>query len=152
MDQFMSLLPEPMQLNGTFLYILLIFLLLFFLLKKFYVDRYAEVLYRREDIIEGAQRKYSDVETLYASKLEEIEKQLKQARANANSLRERLISEARGEKDQLVSRARSSAQEQRDRAADQVAQTVEEQKQVLRSHVDELAADIAARLLNRELT
>ncbi len=152
MDQFMSMLPEPMQLNSTFLYVLILFLLLFFLLRKFYVDRYAEVLYQREDFIEGAERKFSDVETLYARKLEEIERQLKQARANANSLRDRLISEARSEKDQLVSRARASSQEQRDRAADELAETVEEQKNMLRAHVDELAHQIAGRLLNRELS
>lgn len=152
MDQFMSMLPEPMQLNSTFLYVMILFLLLFFLLRKFYVDRYAEVLYQREDLIEGAQRKFNDVEALYARKLEEIETQLKQARANANSLRDRLISEARSEKDQLVGRARSGAQEQRERAAGELAETVEEQKEILRTHVDELAQRIAVGLLNRELS
>ncbi len=141
-----------MQLNSTFLYVMILFLLLFLLLRKFYVDRYAEVLYQREDLIEGAQRKFNDVEALYERKLEEIETQLKQARANANALRDRLISEARNEKDQLVGRARSGAQEQRERAAGELTETVEEQKEILRTHVDALAQQIASGLLNRELS
>ena len=118
MEAFMSTLPEPMQINGTFVFVLVTLIVLFLLVKKFYVDAYTNIMEKRHDIIDGAERKYMDVEVLYSEKMDYFEKELKKARANAGALRERLVAEARSEKEMIVTGARKQALDQKARMED----------------------------------
>ena len=152
MDAFLSMLPEPMRINGSFLYILFLFGFLFFLMKRFYVKLYAAVLEQREDTIEGAERKLNDVETLYLEKMSYIEAELKKARISANELRERLVVEARTERENLVSQARLSSQERKERTVEEVGQLMDQEKRAVSAYVDGLAEQITQQLLGRELS
>jgi len=151
MDQLMQTLPEPMQINGTFLYILVLFLCLFFILKKFYVESYAEVLERREDILEGAERKFHDVNTLFEEKTAHLEQELDRARANAAAVRERLVAEARAEREAMVSQARTLAQEQKAHREAELAEALNAEKQAAGGLVEELAARLSEQLVGRKL-
>ena len=152
MEQLMLTLPEPMRINSTFLFVLAVFIVLFFLLKRFYVDSYAGVMEKRQDIIEGAERKFKDVEALYVEKLTFFESELKNARKNANALRERLVGEARKERESIVTRARESVQEQKVHVEMETRKSIEAEKAVAGSFVSSLAKQIAESLVGRKIS
>lgn len=152
MDAFLSMLPEPMRINGSFLYILFLFGFLFLLLKRFYVKSYAGVLEARERKIEGAEQKMNDAEAQYVEKLSHIEVELKKARVNAGELREKLVAEARAEREGIVSQARMDSQEQKERTVEQVEQAMQQERQAVSAYVDGLAAQVAQQLLGRKLS
>ena len=150
MEQFMLTLPAPMRINSTFLFVLAVFIVLFFLLKRFYVDSYAGVMEKRQDIIEGAERKLKDVEALYVEKLAFFEAELKNARMNANALRERLVGDARKERESIVASARISAKEQRERVDTEALELIETEKAAAGALVNNLARQIAESLVGRK--
>ena len=152
MEQFMLSLPEPMRINSTFLFVLAVFIVLFFLLKRFYVDSYAGVMEKRQDIIEGAERKLKDVEALYVEKLAFFETELRNARINANALRERLVGEARKDRDLILKNARSGVQEKKAAVEQEIRQEVDAEKAVAAGMVDMLARRIAESLLGRKMS
>lgn len=152
MEQFMLTLPEPMRINSTFLFVLVMFILLVVLLKRFYVDSYAGVMEKRQDIIEGAERKLKDVEALYVEKLAFFESELKSARMNANALRERLVSEARKERESIVTRARASVQEQKAHMEKETLAVIETEKAAAGAFVNGLAEQIAESLVGRKIS
>jgi len=151
MEQFMLTLPEPMRINSTFLFVLVVFILLVVLLKRFYVDSYAGVMEKRQDIIEGAERKLKDVEALYVEKLAFFEAELKNARMNANALRERLVGEARKERESIVTRARSRVQEQKAQMEKDTVEVIEKEKAAAGLLVNSLADQIAESLVGRKI-
>ncbi len=151
MEQFMLTLPEPMRINSTFLFVLVVFILLVVLLKRFYVDSYAGVMEKRQDIIEGAERKLKDVEALYVEKLAFFEAELKNARMNANALRERLVGEARKERESIVTRARSRVQEQKAQMEKDTVEVIEKEKAAAGLLVNSLAEQIAESLVGRKI-
>ena len=152
MEQFMLTLPEPMRINSTFLFVLVVFILLFILLKRFYVDSYSDVMEKRQDIIEGAERKLKDVEALYVEKLAFFELELKNARMNANALRERFVGDARKERDSIVSHARASTQEQKERMEKETLEVIELEKVAAGAYVNKLAEQIAESLVGRKIS
>lgn len=152
MEQFMLTLPEPMRINSTFLFVLAVFILLIVLLKRFYVDSYAGIMEKRQDIIEGAERKLKDVEALYVEKLAFFESELKNARMNANALRERLVSEARKERESIVTRARAGVQEQKARMEKETLAVIETEKTAAGAFVNGLAEQIAESLVGRKIS
>jgi F-type H+-transporting ATPase subunit b len=151
MEQFMLTLPEPMRINSTFLFVLVVFIVLVVLLKRFYVDSYAGVMEKRQDIIEGAERKLKDVEALYVEKLAFFEAELKNARMNANALRERLVGEARKERESIVTRARSRVQERKARMEKETMEVIEKEKAAAGLLVNSLAEQIAESLVGRKI-
>ncbi len=152
MEQFMLTLPGPMRINSTFLFVLAVFIVLFVLLKRFYVDSYSDVMEKRQDIIEGAERKLKDVEALYVEKLAFFESELKNARMNANALRERLVGEALKERETVVSRARASAKEQKARMEKETMEVIETEKAAAGAFVNNLAEQIAESLVGRKIS
>ncbi len=152
MEQFMLSLPEPMRINSTFLFVLAVFVILFFLLKRFYVDSYAGVMEKRQDIIEGAERKLKDVEALYVEKLAFFEAELRNARINANALRERLVGEARKERDSIVSHAREGIQKKKSKVEAEIRKEIDEEKASAAGLVDGLALRIAESLVGRKIS
>ncbi|PJB77134.1 MAG: hypothetical protein CO090_09330 [Acidobacteria bacterium CG_4_9_14_3_um_filter_49_7] len=152
MEQFMLTLPEPMRINSTFLFVLVVFIVLVVLLKRFYVDSYAGVMEKRQDIIEGAERKLKDVEALYVEKLAFFEAELKNARMNANTLRERLVGDARKERESIVTRARSRVQEQKARMEKETLEVIEKEKAAAGVLVKSLAERIAESLVGRKIS
>jgi len=152
MEQFMLTLPEPMRINSTFLFVLVVFIVLVVLLKRFYVDSYAGIMEKRQDIIEGAERKLKDVEALYVEKLAFFESELKSARMNANALRERLVGEARKERESIVTRARSRVQEQKARMEKETMGVIEKEKAAAGVLVNSLAEQIAESLVGRKIS
>ena len=152
MEQFMLTLPEPMRINSTFLFVLVVFIVLVVLLKRFYVDSYAGIMEKRQDIIEGAERKLKDVEALYVEKLAFFEAELKNARINANALRERLVGEARKERESIVTRARSRVQEQKARMEKETMEVIEKEKAAAGVLVNSLAEQIAESLVGRKIS
>ncbi len=152
MEQFMLSLPGPMRINSTFLFVLIVFIVLFVLLKRFYVDSYSDVMEKRQDIIEGAERKLKDVEALYVEKLAFFESELKNARVNANALRERLVGEARREREVIVVHARSSAGEKKAQVEKEVLEIIEKEKVAAGAFVNNLAERIAESLVGRKIS
>jgi len=148
----MLTLPEPMRINSTFLFVLVVFIVLVVLLKRFYVDSYAGVMEKRQDIIEGAERKLKDVEALYVEKLAFFEAELKNARMNANTLRERLVGDARKERESIVTRARSRVQEQKARMEKETLEVIEKEKAAAGVLVKSLAERIAESLVGRKIS
>jgi len=148
----MLTLPGPMRINSTFLFVLAVFIVLFVLLKRFYVDSYSDVMEKRQDIIEGAERKLKDVEALYVEKLAFFESELKNARMNANALRERLVGEALKERETVVSRARASAREQKARMEKETMEVIETEKAAAGAFVNNLAEQIAESLVGRKIS
>jgi len=122
------------------------------LLKRFYVDSYAGVMEKRQDIIEGAERKLKDVEALYVEKLAFFEAELKNARMNANTLRERLVGDARKERESIVTRARSRVQEQKARMEKETLEVIEKEKAAAGVLVKSLAERIAESLVGRKIS
>ncbi|NOY22642.1 MAG: hypothetical protein GXO70_03900 [Acidobacteria bacterium] len=152
MEQFMLTLPEPMRINSTFLFVLAVFIVLFVLLKRFYVDSYEDVMEKRQDIIEGAERKLNDVEALYVEKLAFFESELKNARMNANALRERLVGEARKERESIVDHARAGTQEQKAHIEKETLEVIEKEKAAADTFVNDLAEQIAESLVGRKIS
>lgn len=152
MEQFMLTLPEPMRINSTFLFVLIVFIILFVLLRRFYVDSYAGVMEKRQDIIEDAERKLKDVEALYVEKLDFFESELKTARINANALRERLVGDARKERESIVDHARASTQEQKSRMEKEIREVIETEKAAAGAFVNNLAEQIAESLVGRKIS
>jgi len=152
MEEFMKTLPGPMQINQTFVLVFLLFITLYWLLRKFFVEDYSRVIEERNDIIEGAERKYSDAEVLFKEKLEYIEKEIAKARKNANSLRDRLVADAVAEKDRVVTGAKNSAKELVEKYELQLAKEIEEEKKKVEPYINNLANDIAQKMLGRKIS
>ena len=148
----MKTLPEPMQINVTFVIVFSVFITLFWILKKFYVDVYAKVIGERENIIDGAEKRYNDVETTYREKLDYFEEELSKARKNAYALRERFIGDAESEKMKIISRARLQTKESAEKKDAEISEIIDNEKKLMDSHINSLAENIAEKLLGRKLS
>jgi len=151
MEEFMRTLPEPMQINLTFVFIFLLFVTLYWLLRKFFVEDYSRVIEERSDIIENAERKFSDAEILFIEKLEYIDAEIAKARKNANMLRDRLVADAVVEKDRVVFGARSNAKESVEKFDLKLAEDIDDEKKKVKPQIDTLVDSIVFKMLGRNI-
>ncbi len=147
----MKTLPEPMQINETLIYIAVIFIVLYFILKKFYVNPFWNILSERERKIEGAENRFKEVEDYYREKMMQYEEEIRKARINANSLREKLIEEAKKEREAIVNTAKLNSRETVEKTENEIKKTLEEQLEEAKKYTETLSKLIAEKILGRKL-
>ncbi len=127
------------------------FLVLLFIVMKYVVPAFEKVYQDRVTAIEGGLEKAEKAQAEANAKLVEYEKQLADARAEANRIRE----EARGEGAQILAELKEKAAADAARITEQAHVQIEAERQAaivsLRSEVGTLATQLASKIVGESL-
>ncbi len=151
MESFIKTLPGPMQINGSFLIIAFIFIIFYLILKKFYISPYVRIMEERDDRIKSAENRFKEVEEYYRDKLLQYEQEIKKARMDAISLREKLIESAKNEKEKIEEEAKKTAKEFLDKRLLEIENTLKTEVENAKNYVEGIAKNIAKKVIGRDL-
>ena len=138
--------------NGTFFFVLAIFLIVLGVIGKFVVPPIQKVLGEREKMVAKTtedNRKANDFEAAADS---DYRKEMAAARTDASGIRDEARAEGRKILDEHRGRASQEAAATLQQAADQLKQQSESISTDLRSSVDTLSATLASRVLGVEVS
>ncbi len=138
--------------NGTFFFVLAIFLIVLGVIGKFVVPPVQKVLGEREKMVAKTTEDNRKATELDAAADSDYQKEMAAARAEASGIRD----EARAEGRKIVEEHRARASEEAaatlQQAADQLKQQSDAISDDLRSSVDSLSATLASRVLGVEVS
>ena len=138
--------------NGTFFFVLAIFLFVLGVIGKFVVPPVQKVLGEREKMVAKTTEDNRKATELDAAADSDYQKEMAAARAEASGIRD----EARAEGRKIVEEHRARASEEAaatlQQAADQLKQQSDAISDDLRSSVDSLSATLASRVLGVEVS
>ncbi|APE13868.1 F0F1 ATP synthase subunit B [Mycobacterium sp. WY10] len=138
--------------NGTFFFVLAIFLIVLGVIGKFVVPPVQKVLGEREKMVAKTTEDNRKATELDAAADSDYQKEMAAARAEASGIRD----EARAEGRKIVEERRARASEEAaatlQQAADQLKQQSDAISDDLRSSVDSLSATLASRVLGVEVS
>lgn len=146
----MKTLPEPMQINESFLIIFILFIILYLILKKFYVKPYLLVMEEREEKIKGALNRLKEVENHFREKELQYEKELQEARKKALALREKLLEEGKEEREKIVSSAKEYSKDIIEKTGKELEEAYSKELKNAEKHVEHIAKLIVKKILGRE--
>lgn len=128
-----------------------LFLLLFWAANKLLFQPYLRLRERRKAGIEGARAEAERMSAQADAKLADYEKQLAAARDRANEEGRKVRAEAAAHEKEVTDKARAEAQKAIDEAAAKMKQEVEAARLQLLPQANQLARQIASKLLDREV-
>jgi len=143
MDNF----PHP----PTMILVAAALLVLVFILNRWLFGPLNRILSRRADEIASAQAAFDNASRTQEKRLAAVEAQLAEARKEAFSIREAEQAAARQKRDGLLADARAEAMQRVEQARDELRREVDTARQELEARAEELAGNIAQRLLGRDL-
>jgi len=143
MDNF----PHP----PTMILVAAALLVLVFILNRWLFGPLNQILSRRADEIASAQAAFDNARRTQEERLAAVEAQLAEARKEAFSIREAEQAAARQKRDGLLADARAEAMQRVEQARDELRREVDTARQELEARAEELAGNIAQRLLGRDL-
>lgn len=149
MEEILSSLPEPMQLNYSALIIAAIFLALLFMLNALiFKPIMATMAERQERIDEGAEAQRKAQKTVEES-MATYKTSMVEARRKAQSIRQRILKESEMGSSQEISASREKAMAMVQAAATEIDQQVAQAKSSLKEDTETLAKQIVASVLSR---
>ncbi len=137
-----------LSLDANVIVVFLIVWILVFLLSKLFFGRLRRIREEREKGIAGNKRAYEEALEKWEASLREVERSIKQARAEAEATRESLAAEALREKSRMVSEIGRECRAQVDKARADLELVVEELKAKLEEEATDLAESIERKLLS----
>jgi F-type H+-transporting ATPase subunit b len=143
----LPLLPHPAEMVVG----VLAFAILYWLYKSKVVPRMEELYAERAAAIEGGMQQAQEAQAAANAAKEQYEAQLREARTEANKIRE----DARGQGAAIVSEMRAQAQAEAGRITDSAKKQVDAERQAavvqLRSEVGTISTDLASRIVGESL-
>lgn len=128
-----------------------IFLLLAILATQLLFKPYLKLREDREEGIEGSRAKAADMSAEADARLADYEQKLAAARTRANDEQRAIRTEAAAHQREVTDKARKESEQAWESARDTVRTQTEKARKELAGRADELAADIATKLLGREV-
>lgn len=144
----LDLIPEPMQV----IVLLVGFLLLIPLVSNLIVKPVYAVLDERQEKIAGARKRAEALEESAAEVFERYDRSVREVRDESERMRREQLDAARSEQEQITSRARSEAESEIAQSRAELRQSLEQARTGLRSTAEDLARQVAERILGRALT
>ncbi len=139
------------DLDGTFFLQLGIFVVAFFVLRALIFKPVVAVLEAREEAIEGAARDALQFEREAEEKETAFSDEMRQVRAKGTALREELRAKAKETEAQLLADVRATTQAEFDEADALLRAEADKARAEIATGTPALAAQIAAKLLDREV-
>lgn len=143
----LPLLPHP----GEMIVGLVAFGILYWIFKTRVVPKMEELYAERAAAIEGGMQQAQEAQAAANAAKEQYEAQLREARTEANKIRE----DARGQGASIVSEMRSQAQAEAGRITESAKKQVDAERQAavvqLRSEVGTMSTDLASRIVGESL-
>jgi F-type H+-transporting ATPase subunit b len=139
------------DIDGTAIVQFLLFILLFIITKKFLFQPYLALRERRKQGIEGAREEATRMTAEADAKLADYETQLAAARSRANEEGRKVRAEAVAHEREVTDKARATAQGAIDEANAKMREQTEAARKQLMPQADQLAKQIASKLLGREV-
>lgn len=137
------------DIDGTFFIQAGIFLLLMAILHPMLFKPWLATRERREQAIAGTAAAAADLRTRAEEKGREYDARLAEARARAAGLRSDAVKEVEADRQRQLAAARATAGEEMESLRTRLASEAESARTTLAARVDELAQDIATKLLGR---
>jgi F-type H+-transporting ATPase subunit b len=137
--------------NWTFLPILFFVILLTFILNRTLFRPLGKTLEERERRITGARLEAEEIRRASQEKGTEFDRRLREARREADQQVAQVKNAALSEKNQVVTRQRSETEQMLVQAKSEIRTKVEDARRKLEAQTQQLAAQIATRILNRPL-
>ena len=138
--------------NGTFFFVLAIFLIVLGVIGKFVVPPVQKVLGEREKMVSKTTENNRKATELDAAADSDFQKVMAQARTEASGIRDEARAEGRKILEEHRGRASEEAAATLQQAADQLKQRSAAIEAELRSSVDTLSATLASRVLGVEVS
>lgn len=138
--------------NGTFFFVLAIFLIVLGVIGKFVVPPIQKVLGEREKMVAKTTEDNRKATELDAAADSDYQKEMAAARAEASGIRDEARAEGRKILEEHRGRASEEAAAALQQAADQLKQQSDAISEDLRSSVDSLSAALASRVLGVEVS
>lgn len=135
--------------NLSFIYVLICFLLIYFVAKRTIFARLDAILSERRTQIEGSRATAADHESYIERSRAEVNARLAEARANAYAEKQQLREQAMGQQGTIIEEARAAAQDKVAAAQRELDAALSDAREHLRSETDAIAADIVRSLLGR---
>lgn len=139
------------DLDGTLLYVLLIFGLLFIGLYFVLFKPFLRLIDAREQAIDGARADAKRMQKEAREKSQKFEDELRKVRIEAGAERDRLRQEGQRLERQILDRVREETQEALASAEEQMQREATRVRSTLEQSVPAMGQSVASRLLGREL-
>ncbi|MGQ9800078.1 MAG: ATP synthase F0 subunit B [Candidatus Saccharicenans sp.] len=137
-----------LEVNLTFVIVFILVWILVVVLGRVFFKPYLDIREKRRKILEENENTYKHAMREYESHLEKIETSLKEARLEAQLMREKVIAEALQEKARLVSEIQTEVKGQVAAARDELNVQTEKLKTELDQKVEELARQLEEKILH----
>lgn len=149
MEELIASLPEPMQLNMTTFYIIVIFLVLLVVLNQLIFKPLTKVLEERQQrISDGEEAQALSVKTV-EEKLAAYDEALIEARRKAQARRQQILKETEMVRNEIIASAKEQALAQVQAKATDLNAQVEQAKVSLKRESEGIAERIVASVLSR---
>ncbi|TVR01426.1 MAG: hypothetical protein EA398_10065 [Deltaproteobacteria bacterium] len=152
MQSIESWLPEPaamgsMELDASFVAALVLFLLVYLFLSNVLIKPYVALVQKRDALTKGTKDAAVGMRAEAERVVSEYEESMKAARLEASGLREELRRSGQQEEQRLVEGARRDATTRSAEARTSLEAQIAEARTGLEQRADELADEIASRVL-----
>ena len=149
MEEILSRLPLPMQINESVFVIAGIFLVLILVLNQFIFKPLVAVLDERQKKIEDGAQAQADARHTVDASLAAYDKALMEARQKAQAQRQDMLKETESSRQEMVDVARSQANARMSEAGQILADQVAAARTSLEAETGAIAERITATLLSR---
>ena len=143
--------PPLVDFDLTILVQFVIFLVLMAVLTKFVFRPFLEIQKERDANIDGARQKATVLDTEAGDKFEAYDEKMAKARKESAAVRAEMRKEGEAKAGKILAEARTESEAEIESARAKIEKTAEAARDDLKARADELAGNIAAKLLGREV-
>lgn len=140
-----------LSVNKTVFIQIVLFLVAIYVLNKLVFKPFLNLTDRRDKLTRGAIEEAKELEEKVAHIIEEYDAKLAEARAQALEERNKIVQEGQSAAEDILSKAREETSELLHEAKHKLEVETEEIKNKVKSDVDDIAQDIASRVLGKEV-
>lgn len=149
MNEILSRLPEPMQLNETTLVIAALFLVMIGILNYFVFKPLVSIMDERQRKIKEGEEAATLANQTVADSRAAYQLEKRKARKTAQSKRQEMLAEAERTRSEMVDSAKAKARDELDKSSAGLKNQVEDAKTSLKQETREIAEKITATILSR---
>ncbi len=137
-----------LQVDLTFVAVFVLVWVLVIVLNRVFFKPYLNLRDKRRKILEENEKTYRQAMRDYEGHLQQVESGLKEARLEAQLLREKIVSEALNEKSRLVAEIQAEVKQQVAAAREELDRQTEKLKDELGREVEGLARQLEEKILH----
>ncbi len=142
---------DLLSVNKTVFIQIVLFLIAIYILNKLVFKPFLNLMDRRDKLTRGAIEEAKELEEKVAHIIEEYDAKLVEARSLAVEERNKIVQEGQNVADGILSKAREETSELLQDAKGKLEADTQEIKDKVKSDVDDIARDIASRVLGKEI-